>query len=217
MLQWGDGRQRLYAEPVYTAPGFEKLPWFVVIHGGAWRDPKITYETGFMALKLAKLSQKFGGIVSLDYRLSPEVQHPAHMQDVIQGLERVIQKYDPHSFVILGHSCGAFLAGQVYPHFSQKITKIIGLEGIYDLELLVQEYPGYASFVEPAFGSDRDKWPAVDWSVVPLTIVHSRKDELLSMQQPKWASQFVQTPMKVLDKGRHDEVLENFRASLLDL
>lgn len=214
--EWGVDRQRLYID---TEVSCKSLPWLVVIHGGAWRDPNITYKSAFACLDAAKRSSNFGGLCSVDYRLSPGVQHPAHMNDVIEGIRYILKNYDPTSLVLLGHSCGAFIAGQVYPYFASKITKVICLEGIYDLSSLCREYPEYGPlFVEPAFGAHSAEWPEPSWSRVRrLKLVHSLGDELLSMKQVKWVSKLTKVPVEVLSEGTHDEVYEiNFNESILD-
>jgi len=115
------------------------LPWIVYIHGGAWRDPEIT-STSFTSTVQSLLSTqstraRIGGLVSLNYSLSPYpnhpsnpsppnnpseepdssrlVHHPQHIIDVITALI-FLQRAGAltHSYTLVGHSAGATLAFQ---------------------------------------------------------------------------------------------------------
>lgn len=68
----------------------------------------------------APVGQRFAreGYVSvvISYRLSPQVTHPAHVEDVAKAFAwtiRNISKYggDPSRIIVAGHSAGAYLAG----------------------------------------------------------------------------------------------------------
>jgi acetyl esterase/lipase len=91
-----------------------ELPVMVFIHGGSWRAGDKSWDgskPGFFT------SQGFV-FVSVNYRLSPEVQHPVHVQDVAQSLAWVhehVAEYggDPERIFVLGHSSGAHLAALV--------------------------------------------------------------------------------------------------------
>ncbi|MBA4078553.1 MAG: hypothetical protein C0508_26225, partial [Cyanobacteria bacterium PR.023] len=93
----------------------KKLPVIIYIHGGSFclgdkvssvtTMPHVFTRNGFV-------------FVSIDYRLSPAVHFPAHVQDVasaIAWIHRSIGRYggDPNRIFLLGHSAGAQLAALV--------------------------------------------------------------------------------------------------------
>jgi kynurenine formamidase len=156
------------------------------------RDPQQTFADGdpFFESLLAK-NPPFS-CASVNYRLSPDVQHPAHQLDVIASLKFLKQEYGMDEFILIGHSAGACLAFQSAEHVST-CRAIIGIEGIYDLRDLVQEYPNYEDFVESAFGKDKGLWAtaspihiATRWSNcsdVVVQLIQSMEDELLGPRQ----------------------------------
>ncbi len=92
-------------------------PVVVMIHGGGWR----TGDKGSESQGRQKASFFTGHgfvYVSANYRLSPEVQHPAHVEDVAKALSWIfdnIASYggDPKRIFLMGHSSGAHLAALV--------------------------------------------------------------------------------------------------------
>ena len=131
-------------------------------------------------------------LASLNYRLSPAVKHPSHEDDVIAALNYLKQEYGMKTYVLVGHSAGACLAFQSHDSVSG-CKGIIGVEGIYDLTELVDEYPEYRYFVEEAFGKDKSVWQEASPTfrvhqrplISDLTIqcVQSLEDDLLSPRQ----------------------------------
>ena len=100
---------------IYSPGGARALPIVVFIHGGGFGigDKK----NG--ALAKATTFNSAGMIfVSLNYRLSPAVKYPAHVQDVgraIAWIHKNISRFggDPDKIVVMGHSAGAELAALV--------------------------------------------------------------------------------------------------------
>jgi acetyl esterase/lipase len=92
-------------------------PVLVYIHGGGWQvgdksrihaKPKLANELGAV-------------LVSLNYRLTPAVRHPAHIQDIAAALRWIkdnISQYggDPGNISVMGHSAGAQLASLIGVH-----------------------------------------------------------------------------------------------------
>jgi kynurenine formamidase len=131
-------------------------------------------------------------LASINYRLSPEIVHPGHQNDVIAALNYVKDHYGMKQYALVGHSAGAclaFQAGYVVPG----CRGIVGVEGIYDLKQLVLQYPLYRGFVEESFGKEEKTWNDASpttiasmshkGSSLKVQLVHSREDELLSPQQ----------------------------------
>ncbi len=85
-------------------------PLIVYVHGGGWRigDKARVHE------KPAHFCGKGFVFASVNYRLSPDVRHPAHVEDVAEAvawLRAHAQDYgvDPERIVLMGHSAGAHL------------------------------------------------------------------------------------------------------------
>lgn len=197
-IQWGpDARQRVS----YVAADRSVKHWLVVVHGGAWRDPRITDMSAGRLVARAQKWGKFGGVASCDYRLSPEVRDPAHVDDCLHGIAVLQAQFGFERITLVGHSCGAFMAGQIAERLPQLVASVVGVEGIYDLYELVREYPDYAGFVSDAFAD----WPRIAWDSLPIHyVVQSKDDELLSMHQ----SGLVRKAKLVAAHGKHDEVFE---------
>ena len=86
------------------------FPVLFFVHGGRWRvGDKDNLET------LVNLFGRLGwGIVSTNYRLSPAVKHPAHIQDVARAFAWVYKNASRYSInrdrmVITGSSAGGHL------------------------------------------------------------------------------------------------------------
>ncbi|MFE5678276.1 alpha/beta hydrolase [Streptomyces erythrochromogenes] len=111
----GPVRARVY-RPAASAP----LGWLVWAHGGSWRAGSAQDWHGPTA-ELARISGF--AVVSVDYRLVPEVRHPAMVEDVLAALawareqareqdgERAGERAgDPLPVAVGGDSAGATLA-----------------------------------------------------------------------------------------------------------
>ncbi len=95
---------------LYLPRGQKGVPVLFFVHGGTWKsgDRKV----------YAKLGEVFAsrGVAAaiISYRLSPQVQHPAHIQDVARAFAWTrdhVARYggDPKRLVAMGHSAGAHL------------------------------------------------------------------------------------------------------------
>lgn len=95
---------------LYTPEGRKDYPVLFFVHGGTWKsgDRKIY-------VKLGELFASHGiGTVIISYRLSPKVQHPAHIQDVARAFAWTcdnIKSYGgrPDQIFACGHSAGGHL------------------------------------------------------------------------------------------------------------
>jgi acetyl esterase/lipase/enterochelin esterase-like enzyme len=103
-----DERQKL---DLYLPSGARDFPTLFFIHGGAWKGGS---HAGFD--RIGRTFARNGvAFVSVGYRLSPQVQHPAHIQDVARGFAWTvanISKYggNPGAIFVSGHSAGGHLA-----------------------------------------------------------------------------------------------------------
>jgi kynurenine formamidase len=142
--------------------------WLVYIHGGAWRDPT---QDAFSCFEPARTHlfesyptalNNIAGIASLNYRLSPYVdhatdpsqegdtersaQHPQHIRDVEKGIRFLAREYGMRRWIGVGHSCGATILLQMvsgiglYTSPSPGPEALILLEGIYNIPLLLRNH-----------------------------------------------------------------------------
>jgi arylformamidase len=163
-------------------------PVIVMIHGGAWRSGDKGNESQGYRKASFFVSQGYV-YVSINYRLSPAVQHPAHVEDVAKAVAWVsdhIANYggDPKRIFLMGHSAGAHLAALVTTDESYlrklgksptKLSGVILLDTAgYDIARNIEELskgPFIRSLYENAFGRDRQTW--IDAS--PIRYVKSEK------------------------------------------
>ncbi len=99
---------------VYAPAGAKDLPVMVYIHGGGWRQGDKANVEGKPRL-FCGLGYVF---VSINYRLTPAVKHPTHIEDVAAAFAHIVKniaKYggDSRKLVVIGHSAGAHLAGLI--------------------------------------------------------------------------------------------------------
>lgn len=109
------GAEDLQKLDVYAPRGLKALkPVHIFIHGGGWRQgDKGQYKP--MGRFYADEGIVF---VSINYRLTPEVQHPVHAQDSAKAMKWIydnIKQYggDPNNMVLSGHSAGAHLSALI--------------------------------------------------------------------------------------------------------
>lgn len=209
----------------------------IFIHGGAWIDERNTSDDfrELGDLMVCNCKGKLGySLASVDYRLSPGVQHPVHLEDVVDNLYDLVQELGLDSIQLVGHSVGATLAWQVavldrstlqYPGKLELVrSKLVGLflvDGIYSLKELLNEYPSYDYFVSKAFKDYSSDFEEFDQSVdrIPSTvssihILHSYGDELLTLRQTNYMTSLLQRYMipftlHLSQMGLHEEVYRN--------
>ncbi|MCX5765042.1 MAG: alpha/beta hydrolase [Gemmatimonadetes bacterium] len=105
--EYADGKDRL---DVFVPPEAKSAPVMVSFYGGALHDGDKSEQS--------YIGQRFAGAgyvtVVANYRHSPGVQHPAHVQDAaaaVAWVKKNIAQYggDPSKIFLTGHSAGAYL------------------------------------------------------------------------------------------------------------
>ncbi len=131
---------------LYLPEGVHDFPVMLFIHGGAWvfGDKE---QFGLYHNLATYWARRGVGVVVANYRLSPGVKHPAHVQDVAKAFawtKANIAKYggDVHQLFVSGQSAGGHLVSLLATDESYlkaenaKISDIKGvltLSGVYGL------------------------------------------------------------------------------------
>jgi acetyl esterase/lipase len=103
-----DERQKL---DLYVPKGAKDYPTLFFIHGGGWTAGS---RSGFD--RIGRTFARNGvAFVSVGYRLSPKVKHPAHIEDVAKGFAWAVANIGKHggnpgAIFVSGHSAGGHLA-----------------------------------------------------------------------------------------------------------
>jgi acetyl esterase/lipase len=131
---------------LFLPKGVKDFPVVVFIHGGAW----CTGDNHFWGLYPAVaqcLARQGVGVVMPNYRLSPTVKHPNHIQDVARAFAWTRQHIAEHggcadNLFIAGHSAGGHLAAllatderwlQAEGSSLAHIKGVIAVSGVYHI------------------------------------------------------------------------------------
>lgn len=108
-----DVDSNLLSLDIYTDSSFTDKPVVMYVHGGALKNGDKTNNASYLA-KAPHFVSNECVYVSINYRLSPDVQSPSHIEDVADAFLFIyshILDYggDPNKIFIMGHSAGAYL------------------------------------------------------------------------------------------------------------
>ena len=160
-VNYPDNKDKL---DLYSPAGDGPHPVMIFIHGGGLlQGSKDSYE--FVGRYFAE-----NGFVAVvpNYRLSPDVKHPGHIEDIAASfvwVHRNIAKHrgDPSNVFVTGHSAGAYLAGLLaldarYLEFHnltlENIRGVIPISGFFHVNRIAPERP------KTVWGEDPDEWLA---------------------------------------------------------
>ena len=138
---------------LYLPKGQKDFPTLFFVHGGTWKsgDRKDSWKSGDLSRgypDLGKFMAQHGiAAVIISYRLSPKVQHPAHIQDVAKAFAWTcthIEKYGGKADQIFccGHSAGGHLVSLLATDESYlkaekrsfaDIKGVISMSGVYTI------------------------------------------------------------------------------------
>ncbi len=150
---------------LYLPKGKKNFPVLLFVHGGTWKSGKKD-----LYAPLGEVFAKNGvGMVIVNYRLSPAVQHPAHVQDVAKAFAwtvRNIAKYGgrPDEIFISGHSAGGHLVALLATAESYLKAEKLDLKNIKGVIALSGVYAISGGRLNQAFGED----PKVHEEASPL-------------------------------------------------
>jgi acetyl esterase/lipase len=162
-ISYNDARD---ADPVrhkldlYLPKGQKDYPVVFFVHGGGWSMFDKDYFGN--APKMGRAFAEQGiGFISINYRLSPKVKHPAHIEDVALAYawaQKNIGKYGGRAdqMFISGHSAGGHLVALLVTderylkahNLSPKdVRGVIPISGVYEIT---------EKFMQPVFGDDAE-------------------------------------------------------------
>jgi len=170
---------------LYLPKGQKGFPVLFFVHGGSWsKGDKQEYKM------LGEMFAAQGiGTVIINYRLSPQVQHPAHIQDVAKAFawtHKHISEYGgkPDRIIVCGHSAGGQLVTLlVTDDFYLKeekldrrdIRAVVAISGVYSLSPVIPVF-------RRAFGKSRDMrrdaspLNHVDGKLPPFLLLYADRD-----------------------------------------
>jgi acetyl esterase/lipase len=142
----------------------QKLPILIHIHGGGWKigDKNIQRKHGEF------YSNNNIIFININYRLTPEIQHPVHVQDCAEAVAWVFQHLDEfggdnNRVYISGHSAGAHLAALLgtdasyLNNYNIKTTQLAGIIPVdtASFDLLSRSNERFVKkLIDNAFGTD---------------------------------------------------------------
>jgi acetyl esterase/lipase len=170
----------------YLPQGAKDCPVLVFVHGGTWRSGNKGRYGG-----VGQLFARHGiATAVINYRLSPQVQHPAHVQDVAKAFAWVranVARYGgrPDRVFLSGHSAGGHLVALLTA--DEKYLKAEGLSaadvrGVLAMSGVFVITP--VTLFESAFGPDvavcRDASPVthVRPGLPPFLMMYADRDFL---------------------------------------
>ncbi|GAA94442.1 uncharacterized protein L969DRAFT_80197 [Mixia osmundae IAM 14324] len=258
-LQYGTGPQQTV--DLYIPDGVPAgRSLLIFLHGGAWLSGDKSEHAEHLVPNLLQATHGRCCVAVPNYRLSyrnaeqanEDAKHPEHTLDIIAAIDYLCadrvasveqneQLWDRHRVIVIGHSCGAFIAASLAmqpphdfhsffdaTHVRHRIKAWILVEGIFDLASLLEEYPSYIYFVERPFGQLRKEISPSHWQLAReqtrMLLLHSRDDELLSLRQPQGFNLHLaslHSPQLELEvdfeslTGAHDALLNTTQDSLL--
>jgi acetyl esterase/lipase len=128
---------------VFCPKGVKNFPVVLFVHGGTWKWGDKNLYAG-----IGEVFAKSGiGFVICNYRLSPKVRHPAHVEDVARAFawtRENIAKYggDTGKLFVCGHSAGGHLVSllatdetylKAVKRSADEIKGVISISGVYQI------------------------------------------------------------------------------------
>jgi len=147
---------------LYLPRGHTRFPVIVAIHGGALVEGDKSSQE-FVGRRFAAAGI---GTAVINYRLSPEVSHPAHVQDVAAAfawVKRFIGEFAGRAdnIFVIGHSAGAYLAALLatdgrylagHRLTSRDVRGVVAVSGFFWVERVAPDRP------KSVWGDDKRAW-----------------------------------------------------------
>jgi alpha-L-fucosidase 2 len=124
----------------YVPRGGTPVPAAIVVHGGGWEaGDKVTYVTPLFE----PLAQAGLAWFSIDYRLTPDVDHPRQLDDLRRAIRFVRANaarfnIDADRIVLIGESASGQMVAQLAAE-EPSIAGVVSFYGVYDFEAMVTD------------------------------------------------------------------------------
>jgi acetyl esterase/lipase len=188
---------------VHMPAGAVDVPVVVYFHGGA-----LMYGEKELADPVAERLVALGiGVVSANYRLSPDHQHPAHVQDAASSVAWTvahIAEYggNPQQIYVGGHSAGAYLAALLALDASHLATHSLD-HGAISGSILISPFlyveETAADRPKVVWGTDPDDWlaasvtPHIGPDKAPMLLIYADGDDPWRRDQNERLAQALRT------------------------
>ncbi|MEE8348212.1 MAG: alpha/beta hydrolase, partial [Acidobacteriota bacterium] len=200
-----DADPRFHTLDLYLPEGESRLPLVLFVHGGAWRGGDKSQQGLVNFVKL--FTSRGVGVASVNYRLSPAAQHPAHVEDIARAFAWIHNnagdyRIDPDEIFLAGHSAGGHLVSLLAldPKYlnrhglrPENIKGVMTISGLYDVlnshDLGASSYLGEETFGRNVEGQ-RDASPSLkvasaDNGTPPFLITFAENDFFGFAEQAK--------------------------------
>jgi len=171
---------------VFMPEGAAGVPVIVFFHGGALQQGDKSHGE-VLAMRFVPEGV---GVVSANYRLSPGVMHPAHIQDAAAAFAWVIKNVEgyggnPERVYVSGHSAGAYLATLMaldpahlaaHGHGLDAVRGTIAISPFLYVEETAKDRP------KTVWGEDPDAWmnasvtPHIEPGKGPMLLIYADGD-----------------------------------------
>jgi arylformamidase len=186
------GPDKLQRMDVFAPSEASKAPVIFMVHGGAWAigdkaHSKVVHN------KARHWLPKGFVLISVNYRLVPDVTPTEQVQDLVKALAQAQKQAgqwgaDPDRFVLMGHSAGAHLIALLNADPSVALRAgarpwqgaVLLDSAAMDLVKIMQS-PKHYRFYDKAFGKDPSYWP----SVSPLHQLNANASPILAVCSSK--------------------------------
>jgi acetyl esterase/lipase len=193
-----------------------KLPLVIFIHGGGWLSNDKYADMGYMKKTIAEIISSGYALASIDYRFSTQAVFPAQMQDCNSAISFLYDNADKYGFdrtrfAVMGFSAGGHLASlvglsknnDISGFFVPATNKSFSFRAVVDFygpaELILfpgsndEKSPealliGAAPLNRPDLAKAASPVTYVDKNDPPFLIIHGEKDELVSPNQSRLLS-----------------------------
>jgi acetyl esterase/lipase len=176
-------------------------PLVIVLHGGSWRGGD---QTEFPQLS-RRLAEHGYAVASITYRLAPQHQFPAQLDDVHAAIayfksQADVLTFDASRIVLVGRSAGGHLALlAAYTAHDSSIRGVVSLYGpadllwgyehpaaplVYDSRRTLREFIGGTPASHAHQFSLASPITHVS-SAVPTLVIHGKRDELVSPEHSR--------------------------------